>query len=345
MKQCAYFSANNLLDVTSNVNEIHVAIEEITVTIFAIMSWITFAYSLSSKNKSSARVTLWRRLQRLGAVAPAGNLYVLPALDECVESFQWLTQEVQQAGGQAIMAHCNQFDGMSEQTVVDLFCAAREKEYTVVIAEISEIEASLAKADGDAQQILQSNVTKLRRQYSDIKRIDYFDCPEGAIVASQLAQLEQRLAGEEQVVLEIELLETAVFQQKTWVTRPRPHVDRLSSIWLIRRFIDPQATIRYSQKPNAGEITFDMPNAQFGHTGSLCTFETFIRTFQIEAKGLQKMAEIIHEIDLHDGFYNHPETVGIDAILKGWLQQGLTDIELEERGLALFDGLLAANTS
>jgi hypothetical protein len=117
----------------------------------------------------------------------------------------------------------------------------------------------------------------------------------------------------------------------------------LSSIWLIRNFIDANATILYRDKvANESEISFDMPNARFGHTGNLCTFETLITTFQISADGLTKIAEIVHEIDLHDGNYHHPETVGIELILKGWLQQGLSDEALSERGLALFDGLFSA---
>ena len=307
------------------------------------MSWITFAYSLSSKNKSSARVTLWRRLQRLGAVAPAGNLYVLPALDECVESFQWLTQEVQESEGQAIMAYCESFMGMSDQAVIDLFCAARAKEYAAISEEIQVLEQAIIEVGESEERELQSSIAKLRRQYADVIRIDYFDCPEGVAVATRLAQLERQLAGEDEWVREIEVLQTADFQQKTWVTRPRPHVDRLSSIWLIRRFIDAEATIRFSQQPKSDEISFDMTNAQFGHIGNLCTFETLLRTFSIEATGLPKVAEIVHEIDLHDGLYNHPETVGIDALLRGWLRQELSDKELEERGLMLFDGLLAAN--
>ncbi len=302
------------------------------------MSWIIFAYSLP-KNKSSVRVALWRRLQRLGAIAPAGNLYVLPAHDECVESFQWLTQEIQSADGQAITFHSEQIDGMTEQALIGLFCAARAKDYDALLTDLTQLDAS---ADVDT---LQPTIAKLRRQFADIQRIDYFDCPEGSVVATRLSQLERALLGEDAIIPTIAPLELADFQNKVWVTRPQPHVDRLSSIWLIRRFIDANATIRYSHDVAEGEISFDMPNAQFSHTGSLCTFETLRETFQLAAPGLTKVAEIVHEIDLHDGIYNHPETVGLDLLLKGWLAQQLSDTALEERGLALFDGLLAAITA
>lgn len=307
------------------------------------MAWVTFAYSLS-KNQSSARVALWRRLQRLGAVAPAGNLYVLPALDECVESFQWLTQEIQEAGGQAIMFYSEQIEGMRENELIELFCMTRKKDYDAILDEISLLEKEVTEATTADLSDLPLNVTKLRRQFSDVNRIDYFNCPEGNIVETRLAQLEQKLSGESGMAVDLQVYNPADFQNKTWVTRPQPHVDRLSSIWLIRRFIDSAAIIRYNKQASETEISFDMPDAQFGHTGNLCTFETLINSFQITAVGLSKMAEIVHEIDLHDGIYNHPETVGIDTILRGWLKQRLSDTVLEDRGSALFDGLFSAIT-
>ena len=89
------------------------------------MNWVVFSYSLPSKSNSSPRVTLWRRMQRLGAVSPAGGTQVLPAREECVEAFQWLAQEIQQTGGRAFVMHVQQFDGLSDQQLVDLFHSSR----------------------------------------------------------------------------------------------------------------------------------------------------------------------------------------------------------------------------
>jgi hypothetical protein len=70
-----------------------------------------------------------------------------------------------------------------------------------------------------------------------------------------------------------------------------------------------------------------------------------IRAFKLKEPGLFAIAEIVHEIDLRDGHYLRPETVGIDAILNGWLMAGLSDAELEAHGVALFEGLYAALSS
>jgi hypothetical protein len=110
----------------------------------------------------------------------------------------------------------------------------------------------------------------------------------------------------------------------------------LASIWLIRRFIDARANIRYAPIARPGEIAFDMDEADFSHVGHLCTFETMARAFMLEDPALQHRAEIIHEIDLADGRYPHVEPAGIDAILQGWLLMDLTDAELESRGYNLF---------
>jgi len=82
-----------------------------------------------------------------------------------------------------------------------------------------------------------------------------------------------------------------------------------------------------------------MRDAEFGHSGNLCSFEMMIRAFNLESPGLAAMAEIVHEIDLRDARYLRPETAGIDAILKGWSLLDLPDEELEAQGIALFSGL------
>ena len=85
-----------------------------------------------------------------------------------------------------------------------------------------------------------------------------------------------------------------------------------------------------------------MRGAEFGHKGDRCTFETMLSAFNLNEPALHVVAEIVHDIDLRDGRYARPEAEGIDIILKGWLLAGLSDSELESRGVALFDGLYTA---
>jgi len=306
------------------------------------MTWLVFSYSLPSKAQSSARVALWRRLRRLGAIAPTGGIHLLPAREECLEAFQWLAEEAKQANGDALVMHVEQFEGLSDADLMERFRQARAEDYAELEAQAHEIEKSLrAQLNPEERSRLQEALNKLQRRHADIVRVDFFDAPEGSLVASQLARLAQALTPREATAVSVSSAPLAAYRDKRWVTRPRPHVDRLSCIWVIRRFINPQAMVRYSPTPEPGEVAFDMPNGEFTHRGHLCTFETMVRAFGLEDPSLQPMGEIIHEIDLRDGRYVHPETAGVDAVLKGWLLARLSDSELEVHGVALFEGLYA----
>lgn len=302
------------------------------------MDWIVFSYSLPS-NSSTPRVALWRRLRRLGSVAPTGSAYILPALDECVEAFQWLAQETQQAGGEALLMRVSQFEGLPDVQLVARFNQVRAEEYDALAEEIAMLTQKIEA--GHEPDSWRDALAKLQRQQAEIARVDYFQSPQGVMMAGQLSQLTRQLLQPDETNPQIQQLLVTDFQGRRWVTRPCPHVDRLACIWLIRHYVEATAVVRYATQPEPDEIPFDMSEGTFSHQGNLCTFEVMLQAFVLNEPGLSIVAEIVHEIDLRDGRYQRPETNGIDAILRGWLLVGLSDLELETRGVALFDGLFA----
>lgn len=304
------------------------------------MKWVVFSYSLPSKSNSSPRVALWRRLRRQGAISLTSGVYVLPARDECIEAFQWLAQEVQQANGEVLVIHVERFDGLTDSQLIELFRDVRRPEYAEIEAQAEELEKILsANTNSENREPVKDALAKLRKRYAEITRIDFFDCPESTQLASRLTQIERVLSSTNTLTEAIVPAAIAQYQDKRWVTRPRPYVDRIACAWLIRRFINPKAVIRYSLQPAPDEVAFDMQGAEFGHTGNLCSFETMVLRFGLKKPSVQTLAEIVHELDLRDGLYIHPETAGIEAAIRGWVLLGLSDAELELRGLELFDGL------
>lgn len=303
------------------------------------MPWLAFSYSLSAQSASTPRVALWRRLKRLGAIAPTGSVYLLPAQDETWEAFQWLTQEIRTAGGEALVMRVEGIEGLDDASIAGLFNAVRAEEYAELESRLAEWESLAGDAEADD---LPAELERLLKQHGEIARADYFRTPEGIRLAERLSRAAQHLHPPSDPAPEIAPVSHADYRGRTWVTRPCPFVDRLASIWLIRRFVDPDARIRYSLQSGRGEVTFDMPAAAFGHTGNLCTFETLLRAFSLSDPALFPLAEIVHAIDLQDGRYNRPEAAGLEAVLRGWHAAGLADAELEVRGLDLFDGLFAA---
>jgi hypothetical protein len=305
------------------------------------MDWVAFAYSLPSGGRSSPRVTVWRRLRRLGAISPTSGVHVLPARDECVEAIQWLAQELQRAGGETVVMRVTRFEGVSDQHLITLFHEARIPEFAELETQVSELERVL-RDSADTAPAVHDALARLQRRYSEIRRVDYFDAPAGQRVAAQLSVLQRALTPQD-AQPSIAPATIAAYRNTRWVTRPQPHVDRLACVWLIRRFINPNAAIRYSYSPAPDEIAFDMiEGGQFGHAGTFCTFETMLTAFGLYEPPLSALAEIVHEIDLRDGMYARPEIAGIDALLAGWRQEHLSDTELETRGVALFSGLYTA---
>jgi hypothetical protein len=307
------------------------------------MTWLVFSYSLPSKGQSSPRVALWRRLRRLGAITLTGGIHVLPSREEDLEAFQWLAEEVQQAKGEAVVLRVEQFEGLADDELIERFRRTRAEDYAALETQAFALEErQRAALKPEERSRLRERLERLRRQHAEIARIDFFDAPEGSLVAAHLARIAQTLAAGEASSTIVPPAAIQAYRDRRWVTRPRPHVDRLACIWLIRRFINPAAVIRYANTLGAEEVGFDMRNGAFSHRGNLCTFETMVVAFGLEDPSLHLMGEIVHEIDLRDGRYVHPEIAVIDAVLKGWLLIGFSDQELEAHGVALFEGLYTA---
>jgi hypothetical protein len=131
----------------------------------------------------------------------------------------------------------------------------------------------------------------------------------------------------------------------TWVTRRGVHIDRIASAWLIRRFIDPEATFSFvaarGHKPSAGELRFDMFDAEYTHEGDRCTFETLIEHFGLRDKALQAIAEVVHDIDCKDGKFGRAEAAGVAGVIGGIVGAHGEDETRIERGAAMLDDLYA----
>jgi hypothetical protein len=133
---------------------------------------------------------------------------------------------------------------------------------------------------------------------------------------------------------------------KTWVTRRGVYVDRIASAWLVRRFVDPKARFRFvpdaSSPVRRNELRLDMPQAEFTHEGDRCTFETLVHRLGLRDPALAAVAEIVHDIDLHDEKFHRPEAAGIRALLDGLVARQPNDTRRLQEGGAMFEDLYRA---
>ena len=127
-----------------------------------------------------------------------------------------------------------------------------------------------------------------------------------------------------------------------WVTRPGCHVDRAACAWLIVHHIDTDATFAFTDDDIPDDATaFDMVGVALSHHGGDCSFETILRTYELDDPVLWDLARIVHEADLGDDRFDVPEAPGLDAVIRGLALVFEDDHELVERALPLFDGLRA----
>jgi len=126
-----------------------------------------------------------------------------------------------------------------------------------------------------------------------------------------------------------------------WATRAHCHIDRVACAWLIRRFIDDEAEFVFVDDPDdvpADATPFDMRGVELGHHDGDCSFEAFLRHYELADPVLWELARIVHEADLGDELYDAPEAAGLDVLVRG-LSLLRDDEELLALTAPLFDGL------
>ena len=134
-----------------------------------------------------------------------------------------------------------------------------------------------------------------------------------------------------------------------WVTREHPHTDRIACPWLIRKFIDPAAEIVYvprvevlSYAEREGAISFDAPGARYTHRDGLCTFEVLIEDHGLGSDpALALMARVVHGADVSEDVDATPESRGLEAIARGFMELGVEDQEQLRLELPVYDALYA----
>ena len=136
---------------------------------------------------------------------------------------------------------------------------------------------------------------------------------------------------------------TGALSKRTWVTRQGVQVDRIASAWLIKRFIDRDATFKFvpstGYSPEPGELRFDMFEGEFTHVGDRCTFEVLVAHAAVDDRALIAIGEIIHDIDLKDDKYGRAETAGVRSLISGLSTSRTSDEQRLARGAVLLDGL------
>jgi len=293
--------------------------------------WLLLMFSLPVK-QASRRVEVWRKLKKYGTLALRTSGHLLPNTPENQERFEWLATAIRKYKGEASVAHLHAIDDLPSDKLKQMFVDARSKDYEAMVGELKKVTRKNKPEPGE--------IARFRRRLQEIAAIDFFNSPLRSRAEALLESADS--IGESKAIPSSGRKIRKEYLDRVWVTRPRPGIDRVSSAWLIRRFIDANASFVFASDPQRQKeaIPFDMfQPGGFGHHGDDCTFETLRKEFAIRDPKVEVIAEIIHDADLSDEKFGRVEALGIDRVLDGWAQQGISDDELLRRGMEMIEGL------
>src|SRR6266700_3653887 len=316
--------------------------------------WILLIHQLPPK-PTNLRVRIWRKLQKLGAVAIKNSVYVLPANEKTHEDFQWLKQEIESAGGEATVFQAASVEGATDEEIIKAFRKARDEEFAAMAAELEGLSGAVSQQSRGKHLSIgrlaahESELDKLHSQLETIIANDFFNADGRALALAAYERGQKAIRAVHgsatkapRVTKRSQALDLAKYQGCRWMTRRNLHIDRLASAWLIRQFIDKRARFYFVAEGETAEgaIAFDMYGAEFTHHGEDCTFETMLKRLGLSgSKGLREIAEIVHDIDLKDDKFHRLEAVGLNAIINGLSATLRNDRKLLQQASAIFDGL------
>ena len=308
--------------------------------------WAILVITLPTQ-PNAVRLRIWRALKALGCAALRDGAYLLPA--HLAHELDALADEARQHGGTASVLALAARDDTQRDVVQALF------DRGAAYAQWHEgFDALRGALPGVAETEARRRLRALSDALSTLQGIDYYpgaaaEQAQSDLVALRLALDNQHSKGEPSSHADSRIvrLDARKFQGKRWATRARPWVDRLACAWLIRRFIDPQASFVWLDDTTAAPrsvIGYDYDGARFSHVGARVSFEVLCASFGLaQDERLQGIAAMVHFLDV--GGIPVPQAAGLEAVLGGLREMHADDDTLLRAASAVFDALYAVRAA
>ncbi|MFO7188852.1 MAG: chromate resistance protein [Pseudomonadota bacterium] len=292
------------------------------------------------QDAANTRMAMLRTLETLGAAALREGVYLLPDTPEHRHSLQELARYLLDAEASCEVVVLESTD--AEQTARLRALFDRTARYTELLEILRGLESGIGIADPTA---LGRVLAKQRRELARIRALDFYGSPLAQQTEERLVELEQRVR---KLIFpdhtEAPLRRQQRYFRRTWATRRPLLADRLASAWLIRRFIDPEATLRWldpGEEAPADAVGFGFEGAPFCNGRSRVTFETLLAHFHRDNDpALARIGMLVRAIDIGDR--RMAEAEGVETLLNGARRRATNDDELLQECEKTFDLLYEA---
>jgi len=303
--------------------------------------WLLLVISLPTSS-ATPRMRIWRALKGLGCAALRDGAYLLPGRPEHGKALRELGDDCIREGGSAWLVRVVPASSDEEASFRQLF--DRSEPYAELRAEWKKTHRTLSTLPLPELARLKQ---RLQRDLDALRAIDFFPTESSTEAEAAWIEFGKRIDGflapdePHDSAGRVPRLRAARYRGRTWATRRRLWVDRVASAWLIRRFIDPEATFRWLAKPSEcpkSALGFDFDGATFTHVGDRVTFETLMASFGLDGDpALVRLGSMVHSLDV--GGEQVPEAAGFEAVMAGARERSADDDALLSDMSAVLDSL------
>jgi hypothetical protein len=306
-------------------------------------AFLALLTSLPTGN-STLRMRVWRALKSTGCGVLRDGVYVLPIEAPQAAALVEAESEVRAAGGFAMTVELNLKTSTQLEHVRTLF--DRSEEYGALVKRLNAAKTSLQRLGKRKAETL---VQRLRRALEGLVETDFYPGQARLQAEAAMSALEREAqalsSGEPHTSRKkVRRLDRANYRGRTWATRKDLWVDRLASVWLIRRFIDKNARFAWVDRPRdrpKGSVGFDFDGAEFTHLENRVTFEVFLTTFGLDDDpALAAIGQAVHFLDI--GGIPVADAKGLETLLRGIKQTARGDDELAREASKVFDHFYSA---
>ena len=303
--------------------------------------WLAFVASLPTEDPA-ARMRVLRSLDSLGCSVLREGVYLLPDTPAIRQGLARLSDQVALISGTSYVLCLSSIDHAQSRTFRSLFDRSAKYE------ELTKTVQGLTVGFGVSEPVAISRLlNKQRREFEAISALDFFPSEARERAAQALRQTEEQVRA---LMAPDPPKSTPVTQsghfylKRIWATRHPLRDDRLASAWLIRRFIDPEATLIWLERDQecpSTAIGFGFEGAAFNSTGSKVTFEELLGAFQLEKNAtLVRIGAWVQCLDA--GGPEIAEAAGVEALLQGARRRANSEEELLLETETAFDLLYEA---
>ena len=285
--------------------------------------WLVTITQLPTEDPA-ARMRVLRTLESLGAAVMREGAYLLPDTTANRQALDALAEYIVKSAGTAQVLQVHSTSPAQQEILRRFF--DRSARYDALIKTVESLRVGFGHTDPSA---ISRVLHKQRREFEAIAALDFFP-------TEARSRAEQALFDADTAVKKLLFTSSQTrldagerLLRRAWATRKPPWADRLACAWLIRRFVDPEATLTWLEKADelpSGALGFAFDGAHFAASEGRVAYEEMLAQLELAKNpALAKIGSIVHFLEM--GGTAVPEAAGVQTLLQGAVRRSAENVQ------------------